>query len=355
MARPSGSRSQLCRFRVTSSTHTAWGRGEDEGASAPLQRPAPSSAQYSQGSAGWGAAPGKAPARPGGPVPTGGLGAPRVRRPAEAGQQPRGATHGVVGRPRRLLVPREAGGRQQQAQRQGGGHHYRKPGHGDAGGGGARNSSTGALYLRLGGARCEGGRRDAGASPSQREKPHGVSAYWAQGRAGGTDGRELGGDAPFSPTPAHLPVSDPACSYWEAAPRPLPPTLVPPGSGLSGSGGSSAALNPQPVRWRPSPESPPEVPSTHEAGERATGCTVPRGQTSSSHPKGELTRGQGLLEEAGKSGRAWGQKSVSTTGLVLRADGRTGRMAHRSDEGKPGESICKGRCCDPVPPWRRES
>lgn len=96
MARPSGSRSQLCRFRVTSSTHTAWGRGEEEGASAPLQRPAPSGAQYSRGSAGWGAAPGKAPARPGGPVPTRGL-APRARRPAEAGQQARGATHGSSG------------------------------------------------------------------------------------------------------------------------------------------------------------------------------------------------------------------------------------------------------------------
>lgn len=113
VARRSGSGSQLCRLGVTSSTHTAWGRdGMDKGAPAPSSalHPAapitheipqvgvhlPESAGFSQGS--------RAPA---------GLRAPCVRRPVEAGQQPRGAAHGVVSRPRRRLVPREAGGRQQ--------------------------------------------------------------------------------------------------------------------------------------------------------------------------------------------------------------------------------------------------
>ena len=94
----------------------------------------------------------------------GGLGAPRVRRPAEAGQQPRGAAHGVVARPRRLLVPREAGGRQQQAQRQGGGHQHREPGHGDAGRGWRRAAGreTAAPAPYICGWAGRGARADAG-------------------------------------------------------------------------------------------------------------------------------------------------------------------------------------------------
>ena len=62
----------------------------------------------------------------------------------------------------------------------------------------------------------------------------------------------LGGcDAPFLPTHAHLPVSGPLNSCWEAAPRPLPDL-----SPDSVRGGASVLQSLQRVQRRPSPVTP---------------------------------------------------------------------------------------------------
>ena len=218
VARPSGSRSQLRSFGDTSLTHAAWGREEAEGSPrAPTPRPAtlppaPPAALTRLRRRGRGST--TAPARPGGSRAPGGLGAARVRGPAEAGQQPRRAAHGVGAGPRRRLVPREAGRRQQQAQRQGGGHQRRGPGHGDAGGGraaGLRASAAAALYLRRG---ARGREQSSHRGPPARSKKPCLPR---------------GGQRPHPPRPCLL------LRGGEPGPRPLPVVL--PGEGLSGSSG----------------------------------------------------------------------------------------------------------------------
>lgn len=81
----------------------------------------------------------------------GGLRAPRILGPTEAGQQPRSAAYGVGVGLRRLLVPREGGRCQKQAQRQGGSHQLRELGHEDgaapASGLGAAAAVAGAPYI----------------------------------------------------------------------------------------------------------------------------------------------------------------------------------------------------------------
>lgn len=298
VTRPSGSRSQLCRLGVTSSRHTVWGREEDEGAPRTLPCPAPSSAQYSRGSAGWGAGRGRHRPGSGGRCPRGILSAAYTATCESRTAAPRRGPRSNSPAPRPACTMRGRGAPAA------GTAPGRRPPTSRAwpwGRGWQRAAERGraapVLYLLWG----RGGRAVG-------EKP----------RLGASEAPGLGAGATPSSSPSP-PVRPPprlpgvwSCwSGWEAAPWPG-------GSGLSGSRASGATLSAQAGRGGHSPQ---------QAGEPLTSQFPPSRGT-------EEDQGSWRRRCGGVSGAALKftlRREGSATGKVLGAGGRTRRVVLRGE------------------------
>ena len=228
VARPSGSRSQLCRFGATSLTQTACGQEEAEGAPrAPPTRPVPGASRrpHSPGSVGWGAAPGQCQPCRGGPHPRGARSAARMGTHASRTTAPR------RGPPSGRWAPPPACTRHGRGAPAAGSAPGRRPVSkagpwGRRRGVGLRAAAAGRLIPAAGraGRACHTRGRHGGPVGPPRAVPAGGCMRW-----GWEDWPTLRGE----PTPTHTPpqltavpvVSSPTCC-WEGAPRTLLPPVV---------------------------------------------------------------------------------------------------------------------------------